>query len=244
MNMSKDYDQITAFHYSVFRPSLHTKILDEYLKGHEKYNFGLDVGSGTGQSSIALANYCKQVIGLEPSKEMLSRSLPHPNVDYAHYDLKEIDFEKNTFDIITFAGSLYYAKSQYLLNDLVRVCNHSAIILIYDFEILLVGVLELLNIRRDSTPKSEYDHQVDFSGLDESKIDIVKRINNQIPIGISVPNLTHLILSFKDIYIQLLELYESQELYHQIARELSSKLDNNEVNVQANTYLTVYRVVK
>ena len=36
--MSKEYDQITAFHYSAFRPSLHAQILDEYFGEEKKHN--------------------------------------------------------------------------------------------------------------------------------------------------------------------------------------------------------------
>lgn len=43
---------------------------------------GLDVGCGTGQSPIALANYCRQVVWIEPSEAMLQKSIAHPSIAY------------------------------------------------------------------------------------------------------------------------------------------------------------------
>ena len=65
--MLKEYDQITAFHYAAYRPLLHSKILNEYFDENGKQNIGLDIGCGTGHSSVALAKYCHKVFGIDPS---------------------------------------------------------------------------------------------------------------------------------------------------------------------------------
>ena len=73
--MIKEYDNITALHYAAYRPSLHAKILKARFDYSKKFELGLDVGCGTGQSSIALANYCKSVIGMIAMSLMLLRLL-------------------------------------------------------------------------------------------------------------------------------------------------------------------------
>ena len=49
--MSNDYDNITAYHYSFYRPALHLPILESCLEG-KYFEKGLDIGCGTGILSI------------------------------------------------------------------------------------------------------------------------------------------------------------------------------------------------
>lgn len=242
--MSKEYDKISAFHYSAFRPELHSQILNETFGEHGKHNLGLDVGCGTGHSSIALANSCEKVIGIEPSIEMLNKSLKHPSVEYALYNLKYLDFANDYFDIITFAGSLYYAKSQQLLNEVVRVSKHTAKILVYDFELFLDDVLSMLNVDSYSKQKSEYNHQENFSGLNQQNIKIEKELKKSVSVEISTSNLSHLLLSSKDNYDILLESFGYDNLYNKVSGKLHSVLKAEKTNVKAITYLTIYRVIK
>ncbi|MCJ7465313.1 MAG: class I SAM-dependent methyltransferase, partial [Maribacter sp.] len=220
--MTKEYDHITAFHYSAFRPALHKYILDECLKGHEENCLGLDVGCGTGQSSIALTNYCEKVIGIEPSKEMLDKSLQHPRVEYAHYNCKKIDFESNYFDHITFAGSLYYAKSQKLLDEVIRVSKHTARIIVYDFEIRLDTIMEKLNVDCRSKQKSNYNHQENFSGLNQKNISIKQKLVKSLSLEITNANLAHLLLSSKDNYNLLIHKFGYDNLHDKISKKLNS----------------------
>lgn len=242
--MSKEYDQITAFHYTAFRPALHAQILNETFGEHGKHYLGLDVGCGTGHSSIALANSCEKVIGIDPSKEMLMKSLKHPRVEYAMYNHKYLDFPNDCFDIITFAGSLYYAKSQQLLNEVVRVCKETAKILVYDFELFLDDVLSMLSVDSYSKQKSEYNHQVNFSGLNQKNIKIEKELKKSLSVEISISNLSHLLLSSKDNYGMLLEFFGYDNLYNKVLEKLHSDLKAEKTNVEALTYLTIYGIIK
>ncbi|MGB5647001.1 class I SAM-dependent methyltransferase [Muriicola sp.] len=242
--MLKEYDQITAFHYAAYRPLLHSKILNEYFDENGKQNIGLDIGCGTGHSSVALAKYCHKVFGIDPSAEMLQKALLHPGVEYAPYDLKNLDFANDQFGIITFAGSLYYAKSQQLLNETVRVATSAAKILIYDFEIFLEEIFAKLEIDGDSKEQINYDHQITFSGLDEKNIKIEKAISKSVSVNISLSDLTHLLLSSKDNYSILVEFFGADDLFNKVSQKLWSVLNTENSSVRAMTYLTAYRVIK
>ena len=242
--MAKEYDQITAFHYAAFRPSLHLQILRECLEGEAEYGLGLDVGCGTGQSSIALANCCKRVIGLEPSEEMLDKSIEHPGVAYHHYDGRHFDFQQDSFDIITFAGSLYYAKSQQLLDEVIRVGKDACKIIIYDFEICLDPMLEKLNAYETSRPMATYDHEVNFNGLDQNSVQLEKELKKSLSMEISIGSIAHLLLSSKANYGLLSEVFGSDELYDKVTQKLHAISTSESTPVAAKTYSTVYKVVK
>jgi ubiquinone/menaquinone biosynthesis C-methylase UbiE len=242
--MEKEYDQITAFHYVAYRPSLHAQILKECLKEGDEYDLGLDVGSGTGHSTVALSHYCENVVGVEPSEEMLEQAIPHPKTEYIYYNGKEFSFPDNKFDVITFAGSLFYAKSQLLLDEVVRVAKANARVVIYDFELSLDSVLEKLNLDRTLQQKSNYDHQLNFSGLDQKNIKITKEFTNSLSLDILNEDVSHLLLSSKDNYNLLLGSFGEDHLYNKVSQKLRTIFKSGSTIIEAKTYSTVYQVFK
>ena len=242
--MTSEYDQITAFHYSVFRPSFHVMILKEALEKGEEFSLGLDVGCGTGQSAIALTNFCNKVIGIEPSKDMLLKSIKHPKIAYRYYNKQSFDFLDDYFDLVTFAGSLYYAKSQTLLDEVVRVTKRASKIIIYDFELSVEGILEKLNWKGVRKAHSPYNHQVNFDDLRAGNIEVEKKNNNHFSSEIAIANLSHLLLSSKDNYRLLLKNFGEENLYNKVSKELHSIFKSEKILVDTSTYSVVYRNVK
>ena len=238
--MNRDYDEVTAFHYASYRPLLHKQILNKCL-GTESFNLGLDIGCGTGQSTIALVDYCNNACGIEPSASMLSKAIPHPKVSYSLFENQHIDFNGGTFEIITMAGSLWYAKSQQLLDEIIRVGQKKASIAIYDFEILLDNKLAQLGYSPNESD-NPYNHQEDFTGLNTEHIALIEKSSEKVSIKIAVGDLAHLILSVKDWYISLMEMYGQEDLYKSLVEKLSAKTNSDFHDIQADTYFTLYRL--
>ncbi|WP_422084034.1 class I SAM-dependent methyltransferase [Ulvibacterium sp.] len=244
MAMAGEYDQITAFHYAAFRPSLHLPILKECLKTDTERSLGLDVGCGTGQSSMALTHFCKKVIGIEPGKEMLEKSIADPEITYSHYNGQNFEFPDNFFDLITFAGSLYYGKSQQLLDEVVRVGKHNSQIIIYDFELALDVILEMLNLKPLVVQELDYDHLVNFDGLNQEHVNVEKEKVGDMSIEIAIPDISHVLLSYKDNYNQLLQSLGENGLYDAVSQKLRSIIKSESTFIEAKTYATVYRITK
>jgi ubiquinone/menaquinone biosynthesis C-methylase UbiE len=242
--MIKEYDNITAIHYAAYRPSLHAKILKALFDSSEKFELGLDVGCGTGQSSIALANYCTSIIGVDPSNEMLEKSLQHPKTTYQLINSNTLHFASDVFDVITFAGSLYYAKSQITLDEIVRVAKKNCKIIVYDFEIFLEPICIQLGLLSDETQTNNYDHQANFSGLNEQFITLNNELINTVSLDIKITDLAHLLLSSKDNYARLAKAFGATHLYNETTKQLQSVFKNEMTSLKAMTYLTSYHVIK
>lgn len=242
--MIKEYDQVTAHHYAAFRPVLHGTVLSKCLDGRAKYHFGLDVGCGTGQSSIALAAYCKKVFGIEPSRDMLKKAIPNKDVEYLHYIGSDLAFENDDFDIITFAGSLYYAKSQELLTEIIRVSRPSAIIVVYDFEVLVKSILEKFDLEFKRKSAITYNHQEDFSGLEYKGLEFIKKQQEATSILINPNQLAHLLLSAKDQYESLKDVLGPTNLYEKTVNKLNDLSHKPDFNVDVNLYYTTYTCLK
>jgi hypothetical protein len=73
------------------------------------------------------------------------------------------------FDIVTFAGSLFYAKAARLRRELARVCPPGSTIVVYDFEILLNDVMAELGTASPAVA-SDYDHCVNLSDWAECAV--------------------------------------------------------------------------
>jgi ubiquinone/menaquinone biosynthesis C-methylase UbiE len=235
-----EYDKITAFHYVSYRPPLHFNILKKAI-GKASYHSGLDIGCGTGQSSIALSDFCNRVVGIDSSSEMLSKGILHPKISYGFFDKTKINFNDASFNIITLAGSLWYAKSQQLLDEIVRVGGKHAIVFIYDFQVLWEDILGKLGFEEKEN-SSDYNHQENLSGLDTSKIKKLNEGCERIPFQMTAMELTHLVLSIKEQYSFLENLYGSHELFNSIAEKIGSTLHSKIFDVQADTFFTLYQV--
>ena len=71
-----EYTADIATHYKSFRPPLHEILLKRSFK-NQRFESALDIGCGTGNSTIALAKYCASVTGYDPNKSRLFLYLGH-----------------------------------------------------------------------------------------------------------------------------------------------------------------------
>lgn len=73
-----------AQNYAKFRPvypsALYSKIASS-IRGNNK-SLAIDVGCGTGQATVALADHFERVIGVDPSEVQLQHAATRPNVSY------------------------------------------------------------------------------------------------------------------------------------------------------------------
>lgn len=237
--MSTTYDHITAKHYAVYRPFLHLPILKKVL-GNAHFELGLDVGCGTGQSALALTHFCDKVIAIDPSESMLQNAMPHDQIEYQHCNGQDLEFSPNTFDIITFAGSFYYAKTQHLLNEILKVTKSAGQIIIYDFEILLRETLKQLGITAPTKQEVDYDHEVDFSDLDIQNLHLKNKVRAQIAFGINSVNLGHLLLADSDHYALLAGKFGETNVYAKILAQLENLVEEADYQIDAHIFYTLY----
>lgn len=240
--MSNDYDKITAEHYFSYRPPLHEIILKKCFGQKEQYALGLDIGCGTGHSSVALLKFCKHVIGIDPSSDMLENAIVNSAIEYQNYDGRELKFEKDSFDIVTFAGSLFYGKSQELLDEVVKVSKTQGLIVVYDFEILLDDILGQLHFKSEG--ENAYDHEADFSGLREDSITPFKKGKEKEQVYATPGNLAHLLLSVKAQYVFFKKLFGHHNPYRELTDHLNELSDSKVFTIDANLYYKTYQVSK
>ena len=233
------YNSTAAFHYDAFRPYVHPLILEDLLGEGVQYECGLDIGCGTGRSTLALARYCSSVKGIDPSREMLERAIPSQKASFEWFDGHALPFPDDSFDIVTFAGSLFYVDRIQMLRETLRVTRKQSVIVVYDFDVdleMVTGKLDLLTQKN-----RDYDHRVSFNGMGDSRISLLLAEKKLIKLGFSPNELAHLILA--DDYLGPL-LYKSAatgEIYNDLCEDLMRIFQGQDILLPVYTFAAVYK---
>ncbi|MFD0796637.1 class I SAM-dependent methyltransferase [Maribacter chungangensis] len=237
--MATSYDKITAFHYASYRPSLHEPILRACLD-EKKFKHGLDIGCGTGVSSIALKKFCDRVSGVDPNEKMIAQTVTKNTIDYQLMMDKNLPFPDSTFDICTYAGSWWYGKSQALLDETIRVSTPGATILLYDFELDFKNIHEVLGL---VTPDlAGYEHDSNFNNLDTAAINAISQQKGKQSMLLSPTEIAHLLCSEKPIYDQLILTYNYTDVFRKLVDEIKTLISPVGITITAFKYYSLYRL--
>lgn len=234
--MTNNYQKHIADHYSAYRPPLHQIILKSALPPSKEFEYGLDIGCGTGYSAVALVNHCRQVIAVDPSPSMLDQAQFHPSVRYLLGSGEQLPPNDRQFDLISFAGSLFYVDPDKCLQQLKGVTAADNTIVVYDFEILLDNYMELLKIDSCENP-IDYDHQCQFPA--SKLLQTNQLVQKEIQLQLTSTELTHIILSDQNRYQQLASQFSQASLFESIL----NLLPDSNYQITANTYYTIYHFV-
>jgi ubiquinone/menaquinone biosynthesis C-methylase UbiE len=234
--MTERYDDRAASHYAAYRPPLHRMILRRILSDRPRFNVGLDVGCGTGYSAVALADYCDGVFGVDPSEAMLKSASGHPKVTYVRAAADRLPLAARSSDVVTFAGSLFYADSGETRAEIRRVCP-SGTVIIYDFEVLLGHVLKQCGIDTRA-PESYYDHRANFSGADGFTELVVNC--ERVALELTMPQLAHVLLSDSNRLDQFARKYRDSDPFDVLVEELERK--RRPPAIDADIYYSKYRM--
>ena len=231
------YGSSVADHYAAYRPPLHAPLLSEILNGRRTFSIGLDIGCGTGYSAAALANFCSHVVALDPSHAMLARNRERSDISLAQGRAEAIPLHENLTEIVTFAGSLNYVNPSRCGAELQRVCRPDATIAVYDFEVHLEAVLELLGI--ESAPDNDdYDHAASLA--DWPGFERVSHAIDTRRFEASSEEVTHLLLSDPHVNSAVLDKYGSDNGERVLWEALAKPVGSSEL--RATVYWSCYRL--
>jgi SAM-dependent methyltransferase len=92
----------------------------------------VDVGSGTGISTMAIAALAESVVGIEPSKAMLERAIPADNVSYRIGSAEQLPVEDQSCDLLSVGSALHWFDQERFLAEASRVTKPEAWLVVYD----------------------------------------------------------------------------------------------------------------
>jgi len=98
-----------AIGYASWRPYLHPEVfarVRELIRPAGRFNRALDVGCGTGLSSVALCDLAEEVVGVDVSLDMLRRARRAAGVRYLAASAEDLPLRDGRFDLVLACGSM------------------------------------------------------------------------------------------------------------------------------------------
>lgn len=99
-----------AARYTEVRPFYQDEVAERLLRFSAGVRFqrALDVGCGSGQSSLALAAIADQIIAIDASQNMLDQATPHPKISYRLGVAEQLNFAPEEFDLVSVGSALHW----------------------------------------------------------------------------------------------------------------------------------------
>jgi ubiquinone/menaquinone biosynthesis C-methylase UbiE len=124
-----------AKRYAFSRPYFHPiviKRIKEYLHIDQAVKKALDVGCGTGQSTIALKAIAEEIVGAEISQAMLDGAIPDERITYLQAPAEELPLDDDTIDLITVSMAFHWFERDKFLDEAARILHPRGWLVIYN----------------------------------------------------------------------------------------------------------------
>ena len=127
--------QAAASRYASARPYIHpwaVARIQRFLRLSRPLPQVLDVGCGTGQSSLALTALARRVVGIEPSTEMTRYALKHDAISYLNAPAEHLPVADSSFPMIAVAMAFHWFERGPFLTEAARVLQGPGWLIIYN----------------------------------------------------------------------------------------------------------------
>ncbi|GAA5808540.1 hypothetical protein MFLAVUS_001931 [Mucor flavus] len=137
--------------YSKFRPFYSPEVyslIDQFhLQSQGQYNLAIDVGCGTGQSTVETAKKFKQVYGIDTLAEQIQHGTPRDNITYQVGPAEDLSqFQTASVDMITSSTAFHWFDHAVFFKEAKRVLKPNGTLAVYSyFYPVLKGVPEEIN---------------------------------------------------------------------------------------------------
>jgi ubiquinone/menaquinone biosynthesis C-methylase UbiE len=124
-----------AKRYQTGRPYFHPQIIDRistYLSLYKPVASAIDVGCGTGLSTLALKSLAERVVGVDIAEEMIVLAPHKPNISYVVSPAEQLPFRPDSFDLVTVSQAFHWTSRNDFLAEARRVLHKYGWLIIYD----------------------------------------------------------------------------------------------------------------
>src|SRR6266853_6593487 len=124
-----------AKRYAKGRPNFHPIVIGrikERLAFTLPVQRALDVGCGTGLSTMALKEISERVVGIDSSAEMIGLARADSNVKYQLANAEDLRFKDREFDLVTVSQAIHWFAQAMFLQEARRVLRIEGWLIVYD----------------------------------------------------------------------------------------------------------------
>ena len=124
-----------AARYARGRPRFHSFVIEKikkFLAIEKSVDFALDVGCGTGLSSVALKEIAESIVGIDISAEMVNQANKADSIEYVLASAENLPFGSNKFDLMTISQAIHWVDKKKFFPEADRVLKPNSLIIAYD----------------------------------------------------------------------------------------------------------------
>ena len=126
--------QEAAARHAGNRPQSHRRVLalvESILGAALPVERALDVGCGTGHSTVALLPLARAVVGLDSSRFMLAQAGGDPAIEYRCGYAEALPFARGSFDLLTVCSAYHWFDQEKFLHEAARVLRSGGWLVLY-----------------------------------------------------------------------------------------------------------------
>ena len=124
-----------AERYSKGRPYFHPQVINRIranLSLTDPFFRAIDVGCGTGLSTLALKEIAHHVVGVDNSAQMIAFAPHEPQIEYFVSAAEKLPVENDDFDLMTVSSAFHWMDRGSFLAEARRVLQPQAWLIVYD----------------------------------------------------------------------------------------------------------------
>jgi len=117
------------------RPFFHPLVINrvrEFLSLEKPVRSGLDIGCGTGLSSLALKDIAQRIAAMDLSAEMIFHAKKESGIHYLIASGETLPFGEDEFDLITISQVFHWLDRKVFLAEASRVLRKDGFLVVYD----------------------------------------------------------------------------------------------------------------
>lgn len=134
----KDHFSSVSAGYRAFRPGYPAALFEWLAGAAPARERAVDLGCGTGQASVALAEWFEEVIALDPSADQVASAEPHPRVRYSVAPAEATGLPDGSIDLAIAAQALHWFDPERLYPELRRIARPGALFAAFTYDLCRV----------------------------------------------------------------------------------------------------------
>lgn len=132
----KDHFSTRSADYAAYRPTYPRALIDYLADQCKQTELALDVGCGTGQLSVLLADRCEHVIATDASVQQIEKAEAHERVEYSVAPAERSGLPDHAVDLITAAQAAHWFDLDAFYAEVRRVGKPGAVLALIAYGII------------------------------------------------------------------------------------------------------------
>jgi SAM-dependent methyltransferase len=124
-----------AERYVAGRPYYHPIVIErirKFLSLDEPLARALDIGCGTGFSTVALKEIAREIVGVDASAEMVALAQKEARIEYFTASAERLPFTEDEFELMTISQAFHWLDREKFLREAKRVLRAGGWLVVYD----------------------------------------------------------------------------------------------------------------